>query len=168
MLDNEQENQEAAQAEQAQETSDKMLLRKIAEKDAEIAKLKKTTVPKSQYDDLLEDFADGKYAQEQPEPSDEEEVKPLEEDIKNLFAIGDKSIKKRVGNREAIKRQVEIARRIIKETGENPIVASNSIIDNAEKGERWLSTMEDALSKSHDDATFEAYFKSKSNPKRTN
>jgi len=144
--------------EQAQQESDRTILKRLAERDAEIARLKKNTVSKEKYDQLLEDFADGKFAPEQLEKEPEPEV-PMAEAVAHLFAIGDKSIRKRVGNREAIKRQVDLARRIKRETGENPLVATGTPIDTESKAERWLNIMEDALAKSTDNATFEAYFK---------
>lgn len=139
--------------------TDKMLLKRLAEKDAEIARMKKTTVSKEQYNELVASIADGQFMPEQPEPEDDEPTTTIAEDVEQLFKIGDKSVRNRIGNREATRRQVELVRRIKAEKGENLLVASGSQIDTESKAERWLNLMEDALSKSTNDAQFEAYFK---------
>lgn len=148
----------AEELEEAKEDTVAMLLRKNKEKDAVIAKMKKETVDRALYDELVADVADGKYNPVAEEEEEEQEPEQsIEEVVKGLFSIGKKSIRDRVGNREAIRRQVEAVKRIQAVTGQNPLISAGTPIDSQEKAEQWMTFMENALHKSTDDATFELY-----------
>jgi len=138
--------------------TDKMLLKRLAEKDAEIARIKASTVPVEQYNELVEGIADGAY---NPAEDDEEEAPEptMDETVEGLFAIGSKSIRNRVGNREAIQRQVDATYRIRKAQGRCPLVIKGSPIDSRAKADEWLQFMEAALAAGPTEDTFNLWVK---------